>query len=132
MRDEDRECLEVLRAAKLKGKGIRFCVAGAGNGGLSMAGHLGVMGFSVNLYNRTEGNLEGVRWHGGVVMTGAVEGFGPVGLATSDLAEAIEGLIHHMRGEQQLIREWVDAQAVQHREIRRLLEIIAHAPARRE
>jgi hypothetical protein len=52
--------------------------------------------------------------------------------AMANLAEAIEGLIHHMRGEQQLIREWVDAQAVQHREIRRLLEIIAHAPARRE
>jgi hypothetical protein len=50
--------------------------------------------------------------------------------AMANLAEAIQGLVHHMRGEQQLIREWVDAQAVQHREIRRLLEILAHAPAR--
>ena len=49
--------------------------------------------------------------------------------AMANLAEAIQGLVVHMRGEQQLIREWVDAQAVQHREIRRLLEILAHAPA---
>jgi hypothetical protein len=52
--------------------------------------------------------------------------------AMANLAEAIQGLVHHMRGEQQLIREWVDAQAVQHREIRRLLEILAHAPAHRD
>jgi hypothetical protein len=52
--------------------------------------------------------------------------------AMANLAEAIQGLVHHMRTEQQLIREWVDAQAVQHREIRRLLEILAHAPAHRD
>jgi hypothetical protein len=52
--------------------------------------------------------------------------------AMANLAEAIQGLVVHMRGEQQLIREWVDAQAMQHREIRRLLEILAHAPAQRD
>ena len=52
--------------------------------------------------------------------------------AMANLAEAIQGLVHHMRSEQQLIREWVDAQAAQHREIRRLLEILAHAPAQRD
>jgi hypothetical protein len=52
--------------------------------------------------------------------------------AMANLAEAIQGLVHHMRSEQQLIREWVDAQAVQHREIKRLLEILAHAPADRD
>jgi hypothetical protein len=60
---------------------------------------------------------------------------GPTKGATSamaNLAEAIQGLVVHMRGEQQLIREWVDAQAMQHREIRRLLEILAHAPAQRD
>jgi hypothetical protein len=52
--------------------------------------------------------------------------------AMANLAEAIQGLVHHMRSEQQLIREWVDAQSVQHREVRKLLEILAHAPAHRE
>jgi hypothetical protein len=45
--------------------------------------------------------------------------------AMANLAEAIQGLVHHMRSEQQMIRDWVDSQAEQHREIRRLLEIMA-------
>jgi hypothetical protein len=52
--------------------------------------------------------------------------------AMANLAEAIQGLVHHMRSEQQLIREWVDGQAVQHREIRRLLEVLSRAPAHRD
>ena len=42
----------------------------------------------------------------------------------ANLAEAIQGLVHHMRTEQQMIRDWVDSQAEQHREIRRLLELM--------
>jgi hypothetical protein len=45
--------------------------------------------------------------------------------AMSNLAEAIQGLVHHMRTEQQMIRDWVDAQAEQQREIKKLLEIVA-------
>jgi hypothetical protein len=44
--------------------------------------------------------------------------------AMANLAEAIQGLVHHMRTEQQMIRDWVDSQAEQHREIRRLLEVM--------
>jgi hypothetical protein len=44
--------------------------------------------------------------------------------AMSNLAEAIQGLVHHMRGEQQMIRDWVDSHAEQQREIKRLLEIM--------
>src|SRR4051812_36131234 len=44
--------------------------------------------------------------------------------AMGNLAEAIQGLVHHMRTEQQMIRDWVDSQAEQHRDIRRLLEIL--------
>jgi hypothetical protein len=44
--------------------------------------------------------------------------------AMANLAEAIQGLVHHMRTEQQMIRDWVDSQADQHREIRRLLELL--------
>jgi hypothetical protein len=44
--------------------------------------------------------------------------------AMANLAEAIQGLVHHMRTEQQMIRDWVDSQAEQHREIRKLLEIL--------
>ena len=44
--------------------------------------------------------------------------------AMANLAEAIQGLVQHMRTEQQMIRDWVDSQAEQHREIRRLLEFL--------
>jgi uncharacterized protein YneF (UPF0154 family) len=44
--------------------------------------------------------------------------------AMSNLAEAIQGLVHHMRTEQQMIRDWVDSQAEQQREIKRLLEVM--------
>src|SRR5262245_27944534 len=49
--------------------------------------------------------------------------------AMANLAEAIQGLVHHMRTEQQMIRDWVDSQAEQHREIRRLLEILVRESA---
>ena len=45
--------------------------------------------------------------------------------AMANLAEAIQGLVHHMRTEQQMIRNWADAQAEQHERIRRVLEMIA-------
>src|SRR3954464_3526007 len=52
--------------------------------------------------------------------------------AMANLAEAIQGLVHHMRTEQQMIRDWVDSQAEQHREIRRLLEILVRENVSRE
>ena len=45
--------------------------------------------------------------------------------AMSNLAEAIHGLVQHMRSEQQMIRDWADAQAEQNQEIRRVLEVLA-------
>jgi hypothetical protein len=43
----------------------------------------------------------------------------------ANLAEAIQGLVHHMRAEQQMIRDWADSQAEQQAEIRRVLESLA-------
>lgn len=48
--------------------------------------------------------------------------------AMANLAEAIQGLVHHMRTEQQLIREWADGQGEQNREIKSLLERLARQP----
>lgn len=45
--------------------------------------------------------------------------------AMANLAEAIQGLVAHMRTEQQMIREWADGQGEQNREIKRLLERLA-------
>src|SRR5476651_744205 len=48
--------------------------------------------------------------------------------AMANLAEAIQGLVGHMRTEQQMIREWADGQGEQNREIKKLLERIARQP----
>ena len=44
--------------------------------------------------------------------------------AIADLAEAIQTLVHHMRIEQQTIRDWVDGQAQQQGDIKQLLETL--------
>ena len=48
--------------------------------------------------------------------------------AMANLAEAIQGLVAHMRSEQQMIREWADGQGEQNKEIKRLLERLARQP----
>jgi hypothetical protein len=53
-----------------------------------------------------------------------VEGGKSASAAMANLAEAIQGLVHHMRTEQQMIRDWVDSQATQQREIKKLLEVL--------
>ncbi|MCX7031517.1 MAG: NAD/NADP octopine/nopaline dehydrogenase family protein [Spirochaetes bacterium] len=88
-RRDDERLTVLLRGVRAKGTEARWCVVGAGNGGLAMAGHLGILGYPVTLYNRTADRLHGVRWHGGIKVDGAVSGFGPVQLATSDMGEAV-------------------------------------------
>ncbi len=52
-------------------------------------------------------------------------------LAMANLAEGIQGLVEHMRSEQQQIRDWVEAQAAQQVEIRKLLERLARESEQR-
>jgi len=70
--------------------GIKVAVLGAGHGGLAMAGHLALMGHSVNLFNRGEERLWGVRTSGTIEITGEVEGFGELNMATTSMQEAIK------------------------------------------
>jgi hypothetical protein len=44
--------------------------------------------------------------------------------AMANLAEGIQGLVQHMRQEQQMIRDWVESQASQQRETRRVLDLL--------
>jgi biopolymer transport protein ExbB/TolQ len=45
--------------------------------------------------------------------------------AMANLAEAIQGLVHHMRQEQQMVRDWAEAQAEQNTEIRKVLDVLS-------
>lgn len=45
--------------------------------------------------------------------------------AMANLAEGVQGLVQHMRAEQQLIRDWVEAQATREKELKQVLDRIA-------
>ena len=68
------------------------CVAGAGNGGLALAGHLALLGCRVHLFNRGESRLTAVRMAGGIQVTGEVNGFAKPHLMTTDPREALAGV----------------------------------------
>jgi hypothetical protein len=60
----------------------------------------------------------------------ATEGSGGTQRATTamaNLAEGIQGLVQHMRSEQQVVRSWVETQTEQQREVHAVLETIAKA-----
>jgi len=52
--------------------------------------------------------------------------------AMADLAESIQLLVHHMRDEQQTIRQWVDSQAEQQSEVKKLLQAMLDDKAKQE
>jgi hypothetical protein len=51
--------------------------------------------------------------------------------AMANLAEAIQGLVQHMRTEQQMIRDWAEQQGQLNRDLRRFMERAAREPAER-
>ncbi len=51
--------------------------------------------------------------------------------AMANLAEAIQGLVHHMRTEQQMIRDWADEQSKLNSDLRRFMERVAREPVDR-
>ncbi len=83
-------------AATVRHSSPVFCVIGAGNGGLAMAGHLALMGFPVRLFNRSEERLRVIRQRGGVEII-TREGINMAGgeaeldCVTTDIAEAMDG-----------------------------------------
>jgi hypothetical protein len=61
---------------------------------------------------------------------GAATGSGSTQRATTamaNLAEGIQGLVQHMRSEQQVIRSWVETQAEQQKDMKALLDSISRA-----
>jgi opine dehydrogenase len=72
-----------------------FAVIGAGHGGKAMAAHLALMGFSVNLYNRTPEHIEIIKKRGGIELEsteGGPHGFGELTLVTSNIEDAIQNV----------------------------------------
>jgi hypothetical protein len=135
-------------AAPLGGMGISFSSSLFGLAGSLILGFLDLQ--SSQAQNRFYTDLED--WLASTVREYATEGTGGVSgdlqlameklravveegganrnatTAMANLAEAIQGLVAHMRTEQQMIREWADGQGEQNREIKKLLERLARQP----
>jgi len=73
-------------------KDIKFAVLAAGHGGLAMAGHLAIMGFKVNLYNRGRYKILPVKERGSIKVEGEVEGIGKINVASNKMEECIKGV----------------------------------------
>ncbi|GAA0732932.1 NAD/NADP-dependent octopine/nopaline dehydrogenase family protein [Clostridium oceanicum] len=69
-------------------KNLKWAIIGAGNGGQSVSGHLGLMGFDVKIYDIFKEPIDIINKQGGIFLEGAVEGFGKVH-ATNNLDEAV-------------------------------------------
>lgn len=83
---------EYIRAIlKKDNKDLKFCVLGAGHGGLAMAGHLAIMGFKVNLYNRGRKRIRPVIQRNGIKVEGEIKGFGKIEFASTHIKECIDG-----------------------------------------
>lgn len=136
-------------AAPLSGMGISFSSSLFGLAGSLILGFLDLQSSQAQnrFYTDLEDWLAGTvrEYAGDAALTGtaadmspaierlreAVENMGSNRAGTTamaNLAEAIQGLVNHMREEQGLIREWADSQGEQNTEIRKLLERIARAP----
>jgi opine dehydrogenase len=68
-----------------------WAVIGGGNGGQSAAGHLGMLGYPVRLFDIFEESVAAINKQGGVKVSGVIEGFGKIEFATTDMAKAVTG-----------------------------------------
>ena len=64
---------------------------------------------------------------GGGIAEGGAAGTQRATTAMANLAEGIQGLVQHMRSEQQVVRSWVETQSEQQKEVHAILETIAKA-----
>lgn len=70
-------------------KDLKFCVLGAGHGGLAMAGHLAINGFRVNLFNRGRKRILPVIQRKGIKIVGEIKGFGKIDRASTNIEECL-------------------------------------------
>jgi len=71
----------------------KIAILGCGNGGQALAGHLSLLGHEVRIYAHPNhpGGIYKIQQQNGVTLTGKVEGFSPIKLASTNLANCLEG-----------------------------------------
>lgn len=66
-------------------------VIGAGNGGQTLAGHLSMMGYEVNLYDIDAEKMATLKVLGGIKLEGRLHGNGKISCITTNIATAVKG-----------------------------------------
>ncbi len=69
---------------------LKYCIIGAGNGGLAMAGYIAKQGYEVNLYNRSKDRIEKLIDNPIIYLEGEHTGYGKLSLVTDEIDKAIE------------------------------------------
>lgn len=73
-------------------KELTYCVIGAGNGGIAMAGYLAMIGYKVNLYNRSLARISPLMKERIIYLTGEEKGYGVLNKITDNMEEAIDNV----------------------------------------
>lgn len=68
-----------------------WAIIGGGNGGQTVAGHLATLGENVRLFDVVQSTVDALNKKGGIQLHHAVEGFGKIEFATTDIEKAIDG-----------------------------------------
>ena len=68
-----------------------WAIIGGGNGGQSIAGHLGYLGEKVRLFDVVPATCEALNEKGAIEMHGAIEGSGKIEFASSDIGRVMDG-----------------------------------------
>lgn len=68
-----------------------WAIIGGGNGGQAIAGHLASMGEKVRLFDVVQKTVDELNELGGIKISHAVEGYGPLEFATTDMGKVMEG-----------------------------------------
>lgn len=68
-----------------------WAILGGGNGGQAIAGHLSILGEQVRLYDVVPATVDALNEKGGIRLYHALEGFGPIQFATTDIGKAMDG-----------------------------------------
>jgi len=68
-----------------------WAIIGGGNGGQAIAGHLAILGENVRLFDVVPATVDAINEKGGILLHHAVEGFGKLEFATTDMAKVMAG-----------------------------------------
>jgi opine dehydrogenase len=68
-----------------------IAVLGAGNIAHALAAHMALLGHKIRLYSPFESEAASLRERGGIQLSGALEGFGPLSMVSTDIREVVPG-----------------------------------------